>query len=180
MKTIRNILTLGIVGTAWLFLVIACLCKPAQEFSLSERRRLEQIPELDADSIVSGKFMTDFESYTLDQFPWRDQFRRIKAFSTYNLYAQKDNNDIYLVDGYASKLEYPLKESSVLSAIEKLQALYEKYMDGKVSNVYYSVIPDKNYFLAESNGYPSMDYTRLYELVAENMVFAQEKNIRDT
>ncbi len=180
MKKTGNIATVGIVVVVWLVLAIACLCKPAQAFSLSERRRLAQFPELDIQGVLSGKFMTDFESYTLDQFPLREGFRRLKAFSTYSLYAQKDNNDIYLVDGYASKLEYPLKESSVLAAVEKFRTLYESNMAGKASNVYYSVIPDKNYFLAEKNGYPSMDYARLYALMTQNMDFAEEIDLRST
>ena len=36
-------------------------------------------------------------------------------------------------------------------------------------NVYYSVVPDKNYFIAEKNGYPSMDYDKLLSLMKENI-----------
>ena len=36
-------------------------------------------------------------------------------------------------------------------------------------NVYFSIIPDKNYFAAESNGYPSLDYERLEALMLENV-----------
>lgn len=180
MKKWKSALTLGVVAAAWLALSIAGFCKPAQEFSLSERRRLAQFPKLNTQSVMDGKFMTDFESYTLDQFPLREDFRRLKAFAAYSLYAQKDNNEIYLVDGYASKLEYPLKENSVLDAVEKFRDLYEKNIAGKANNVYYSVIPDKNEFLAEENGYPAMDYARLYELMAQNMDFAEEINLRDT
>ena len=35
-----------------------------------------------------------FEDYTLDQFLGRDFFRKIKAYVTYNVFKQKDNNDI--------------------------------------------------------------------------------------
>ena len=36
-------------------------------------------------------------------------------------------------------------------------------------NVYYSLIPDKNYFLAEKNGYPHMDYSKFEEIVSSNI-----------
>ena len=65
--------------------------------------------------------MTDFESYTLDQFPLRDGFRRLKAAVLLDMLREKDNNGIYLADGYAAKLEYPLNESSVLHAAERFQ-----------------------------------------------------------
>lgn len=32
-------------------------------------------------------------------------------------------------------------------------------------NVYYAIIPDKNYFVAAQNGYPRLDYRRLVELM---------------
>ena len=54
--------------------------------------------------------MDKFEEFTLDQFPLRDSFRTLKSLFTYNVLQQKDNNGIYIADGYAAKLEYPLNE----------------------------------------------------------------------
>ena len=31
-------------------------------------------------SVLNGRFMTDFDSYAQDQFPFRESFRRLKAF----------------------------------------------------------------------------------------------------
>jgi hypothetical protein len=42
--------------------------KPADEFSLSERRSLEQFPELNFSAIASGRFMKEFEDYTLEEY----------------------------------------------------------------------------------------------------------------
>ena len=39
--------------------------KPVTEFSESERRALAQFPELSFESVVSGKFMKDFEKITI-------------------------------------------------------------------------------------------------------------------
>ena len=52
---------------------------PAKDISDSERRPLAQMPAVTLDSMVSGKFMKDFESYSLDQFPLRDSFRTVKS-----------------------------------------------------------------------------------------------------
>ena len=140
---------------------------PDKELSVSERRKLKQTPQLTAKELLNGSYFTDFEAYALDQFPMRETFRRINAFYRFRLLGQKDTNQIYLVGDQASKLEYPMNEAYVLGAAQKLDALYERYLSGM--RVYYSVVPDKNFFLAEKNGYPSMDYQRLIRILQENV-----------
>ncbi|MGN0311881.1 MAG: hypothetical protein ACI4CC_03815, partial [Lachnospiraceae bacterium] len=46
----------------------------------SERRELAQFPEkITWEGIKDKTFMDEFESYTLDQFPFREFFRSVKA-----------------------------------------------------------------------------------------------------
>ena len=146
---------------------LGCVLHKDQEWSLSERRLLQQKPAVSAEALSSGTFMSDFESYSLDQFPLRETFRAIKARVQYYILNQKDNNGIYLVDGTLSKIESDLSESSVKGAADKFKALREKYFPD--SAVYYGVIPDKNYYLAEENGYPHLDYERLDGILEENL-----------
>lgn len=95
-------------------------------------------------SVLNGTFMTDFESYTLDQFPLRDGFPgRLKARCSAGYAARKGNNGIYLADGYAAKLEYPLDEASVLHAAERFRTIYETYLSGTDARIYEAVIPDQ-------------------------------------
>ncbi len=117
--------------------------------------------------------MTDFEKYTLDQFPLRDRFRTVKAVTVFYFLNQKDNNDIYIKDGYASKLEYPVNLDSLEYAAKRFQFVYDKYISGSNGKVYLCVIPDKNYFMAEANGYPSMDYETLISQVRQKTEFAE-------
>ena len=155
----------------WLGLCVAAWVLPGNEISESERRKLDQFPKISAKEVLSGDWMEDFESYTLDQFPLRDTFRRVKALVHYNLLGQKDNNGIYIADGYAAKVEYPLNENSLNNAVKKLQQIYEKYLTD--SKVYFAVVPDKGYFLAEPNGYPALDYEGLAATMAEGMPWAE-------
>ncbi|MBQ8642530.1 MAG: hypothetical protein IJ480_09970 [Clostridia bacterium] len=144
---------------------------PDGEMTTSERRRLAQFPELSAGTLESGAFMTNFEKYSLDQFPLRDSFRSLKAVCAYNLFGQKDNNDIYLVgdrsDGYLAKIEYPMKENQITGAADKCNKLKEQFLAG--SDVYFAMVPDKNYFLAEDNGYLRLDYDRLRTLFYDRL-----------
>ena len=131
--------------------------KPADDFSDSERRLLLKFPELSVENVLSGKFMSDFESYTLDQFPLRDGFRTVKAIVSTKLFGKRDNNDIYVKDGYAAAMEYPLKYDSVENAVNRINNIINKYTD-ESNNVYLSIIPDKNYFLSKISGRLSLDY----------------------
>ena len=50
---------------------IWAVLKPMDDFSESERRPLDKLPELSIKTILNGDFMDNFEDYTLDQFPLR-------------------------------------------------------------------------------------------------------------
>lgn len=155
------------------------ILKPADAESVSERRSLASFPTLSAESVSSGEFMSDFEAYALDQFPLRDRFRSMKAFTVFYVFGQKDNNGIYLEDGYASKLEYPMDTSSIEHATERFRLVYDRYLADKEMGVYLSVIPDKNYFAARQSGHPSIDYEAFIAAIRERMDFAMYIDVTD-
>lgn len=155
------VLFFGLTLFAWI--------KPADDFSATERRPLDQFPTLNAQTIFNGKFMSEFESYTLDQFPLRDEFRSLKSMLHLYVYGQADNNDVYIADGYVSKLDYPLSEKAMGGAVKKFQSIYSKYIEGSDAKVYYSIIPDKNVFLAEENGYPAYDFSDMQAYMQNNL-----------
>lgn len=162
----------------WGALTLAAWFSPEKALSVSERRPLAGKPELSAGAVFSGNFMEDFEDYSLDQFPFRDSFRRLKAWFHYSVLGQKDNNGIYVYQGHAVKQEYPLNETSVAHALNRFQTLYETYLTQ--SNVYMAIVPDKGYYLAEQSGHLAMDYDRLYELVEAGMPWAAQVDLRDS
>ena len=71
---------------------LMCIVKTDGEFSKTERRPLKQFPEITWNSIKSGRFMSSFEEYTLDQFPFRDGFRTLKAWVEQNILQKKNNH----------------------------------------------------------------------------------------
>ncbi len=160
-RKFSNIGILLLIGV-WTVLTVFAWFAPAKDVSLWERRPLQKLPEVTGQSLLDGNFMKKFESYSLDQFPLRDSFRTLKSLFSYNALQQKDNNGIYLEDGYAAKLEYPLKPVSVSYAMKRFQLVYERYLKETDSKIYMTVIPDKGYYLAEKNGYPAMDYEKLF------------------
>lgn len=172
MKKAKNVLSLVLVGAVFVPLTLAAWCTPPKAFSISERRKLAQRPELTLEAVLDGSYMTNFQLFAQDQFPLRDTFRRLKAVTTYSILRQRENNGIYIQDGYAAKLDYPLDEASVTHATDRFSYIYERNLSGKNMNIYFSVVPDKNYFLAAENGYPAMDYTKLIQMMRAEMNYA--------
>ncbi len=117
--------------------------------------------------------MNSFESYALDQFPLRDSFRAVKAFTALNIMGQMDVNDLYVKDGVVSKVEYPTNPESIKNATDTFNTIYDKYIKGKANKVYTTIVPDKNYYMANKYGYLSIDYAEMAELYKNNMRFAE-------
>ena len=173
-RKVSLLLVFAVILFGW---SIASLLLPDQETSSAERRKLEQLPEITAEGIFQGDYMADLESYLLDQFPLRDEFRAIKSHVRLDVLGQKDNNDIYFAKDHVLKMQYPLKEDQVLFAANKINQVQEKYLQGL--SVYYSVVPDKNYFVAEDNGYLHMDYDKMMELMQRTVTGAQYISVFD-
>ena len=177
-KKIRAIGAIFLVAL-WAVLTGFAWFGPAQEASEAERRPLKQMPQVTVDAILDGSFMTDFESYTLDQFPLRDTFRQMKSLFHYYALGQGDNNDIYIAGGHTAKQEYPLKQSSVDYALGRFNRLYEKYLRDSGCTVFTVVVPDKGYYLADSSGHLAMDYDALFSQMATGMPWATYIDITD-
>lgn len=161
----------------WAALAACAWFSPNKAVSAAERRPLAQFPEVSVNSLLKGGFMEKFEEYTLDQFPLRDNFRTLKSLFSYKALGKLDNNGIYIADGYAAKLEYPLNTASVNNALKKFGFIYENYLKGTDCSIYSAVIPDKGYYLAPSGGYPAMDYSRLFSQIAGGMPWAKPIDI---
>ena len=178
MKKIR---TFGIAALIliWAALTLTLWFGSKSDYTYSERRPLAQMPKLSADSVFSGKFAADFEDFTLDQFPLRDSVRKVKSLFHYYVLNQSDNNGIYMVGDTVAKLEYPMNSASVSYATGKLQYLYDTWLKDTDCNAYFTLIPDKGYYLAQENGYPAMDYETLEKTCLEALPRAEYVDIKN-
>lgn len=128
---------------------------------------------------MDGKFMKEFVTYMTDQFPLRDEFRRLKANVLFKIYNQKDNGGIYIQDGSASKIDASINQNSVDHFIGRIDNIYNSYLKDTDCKVYFTAVPDKNYFLAEKGGYPAMDYDELYRVLGEKLSYMTQINIKE-
>ena len=132
------------------------------DISKSERRKLQEFPEISINNIFNKDFMNEFDDYSVDQFAFRDLFRNIKASYSFNLLGMLDNNGYFEKDGVLYNNLYPLNKKSIDSFINKIKILNDNF--DLSNNVYISIIPDKNYYLDDSK-YLRIDYDYLYERV---------------
>ncbi|MBQ9914597.1 MAG: hypothetical protein IJO50_00485 [Clostridia bacterium] len=129
------------------------------------------MPELSVETVLNGEFMKNFESYATDQIPFREALRSVKAgFSAY-VWQKMDNNGLYFADGHIAKLEYPKNMEMMDFAAEKFGFLYEQYLKDTDAKIYLSVVPDKNYFLAEQSGRLSLDYPAFAKEFSEKVPY---------
>ncbi len=116
--------------------------------------------------------MEDFETYAADAFPFRQGFRQVKAVVAGGIFRRQDNNGVYAAGGYLSALEYPMDLASLDYAAGRFRYVREKYLTEE-NRVFFSIIPDKNCFLAEESGRPSMDYGEFERQMAQRVDFAE-------
>ncbi len=169
----------GVLVALWAGLTLFAWFGKPKATSEAERRPLAQMPDITMQSVLDGKFMTDFGSYSLDQFPMRDTFRQMKSlFHSYAL-RQADNNDIYIADGYAVKQEYPLREKSIDHAIDRFRLVYESYLKDSCSNISFVIVPDKGYYLAQPSGHLTMDYDKMFSKLQSGLPWAEFVDVTD-
>ena len=171
MNKAKNIILI-VVFAVFLFSVSAtCFLKPDAEFSDSERRPLASFPTLNLSTIANGEFMGSFEEYTADQFPMRDNLRALKAFFADKVLGKLDNNGVFMADGHLSKIDDTENPYMMNYAADLFKSIIERYAKDKNANIYFSIVPDKNYFLAGKNGYPSLDYDNFIVKMKEKTEF---------
>lgn len=143
------------------------------EISESERRPLAQFPEeITWEGIVDKTVIDDFEDYSIDQFPFREFFRTVKAKFVFNVMNLKENNGLAVEDGYIAKIEDEYNDALVDYSVGRLQYIFEQYLSG-ADDVYVSLVPDKNYFFADKYNYIAPDYEALIEKLKTSLPEAE-------
>lgn len=171
-KNRKEWLGILLIGGVVLILSVFCLLKPTQDYSKSERRKLAQLPEWSMKLFIENGINDKFELYSMDQFPLREEFRKLKAIIQHYVIAQRDNHGIYLTQGHAAELLYTINLDSVRYAMERFQWIYETFLDSKDIKIYSTVIPDKSYYLANENGYLAIDYEEMFREVKKSMPYS--------
>ena len=170
---IRNITVTVVFVLFMAFFVVFCanrFVNPVEK-SESERRPLAQLPtDITWESIINttdaeNSTIKLFEKFTVDQFPFREWFRSLKANLAMNVFRLNENNGLVVKDGYIAKVESDFNPALVEYSVGRLQYIYDKYVKDNGGNHFVCLIPDKNYVLGRDYGYPSPDYEWMVDTV---------------
>lgn len=164
-KKTSDILIIGmfllLIGTMFLIFLFS----PVKDFSEVENRTLAQMPQFSLKNLASGKFMTDFESFITDQFPFRDTWTDMKA-RTEKLLMKKEFNGVYLCDDGSLITRFdPPNYALVERNIEAINTLAEN----TDAQVWLSIVPTAACIYADKlpANAPSYDQTQLIERIYE-------------
>ena len=112
----------AILGGLTLFNLFA----PKRAFSESENRYLQQLPELTAQSLFSGAFTKDFETFITDQFPLRDAWVGAKTLTGLSL-GKLDNGRVYFgKQGQLFEVHERLDEQQFTRNLQAVSAFLDK------------------------------------------------------
>lgn len=160
---IRQIATVAVFCGLILLFGVGSLLAPDREYSVYERRKLEQMPVY-AEYENLASYFSAWETYLTDQFLLRDELRFLKSGFAHTLLGQYDVNGYYSQDGSQAQILYPLNEEYFTDNILLMEEIRQEYFTE--ASVYYGVIPDKSYYMDAPLG---LDYDRIHQLFATNL-----------
>ena len=125
---------------------IALILSPSRDFSDQENRYLAQFKAPTLKTLRSGEFMEKFEDYVTDQFPLRDQWVQLKAYSERALGKQENNGVYFGTDGQTLFAQFKAPSGDEL---EQKVGFVNKLGANLDVPVYFSLVPDKSFVLAD-------------------------------
>lgn len=130
-----------------------------EEISYYERRKLARLPDITISGLLNKESTSNLDSYVADHFFFRNNFRKLKI-DIETLLGKTDVNDLFYYKNHYFKYENKYDEEQIYKFTEKINYIYNNYL--KDMNVYYSIIPEKNYYL-DNYKYKKFAYDSLFE-----------------
>ena len=120
----------------------ALILSPSRDFSDQENRFLAQFKAPTLKTLRSGEFMEKFEDYVTDQFPLRDQWIQLKAYSERALGKQENNKVYFGTDGQTLFAQFNAPSPGDL---EQKVGFVNALGQNLTVPVYFSLVPDKSW-----------------------------------
>ena len=171
MKNKFNIATIISCSLVIVILAIMFFVTPDKAMSQKENRTLTQTPHFSIERLFSGEYTTELATYISDQFPARDMFVSVKAYSELAL-GKRENNGIIYAQNDILIARDAIKDNRIN---ENLQAIKE-FENVTGAKVCAAVLPRALDVFAEylPHIYPSESDNILWQ---EYFEFAKKNNI---
>ena len=102
----------------------------------------------------------------MDNFYQRETFRKLKTSVELDVFKKQDVNKIYKYNDFLVEQIYPLDEKSATNLTNKINYIKDSYLN-ETNKIYYSIIPDKNYYTDNSHLKP--DYDKMKQIMKNNL-----------
>lgn len=102
----------------------------------------------------------------MDNFYQRETFRKLKTSVELDIFKKQDVNKIYKYSDFLVEQIYPLDEKSITNLTNKINYIKDNYLN-ETNKIYYSIIPDKNYYTDNSHLKP--DYVKMKQIMKNNL-----------
>lgn len=102
----------------------------------------------------------------MDNFYQRETFRKLKTSVELDIFKKQDVNKIYKYNDFLVEQIYPLDEKSITNLTNKINYIKDNYLN-ETNKIYYSIIPDKNYYTDNSHLKP--DYDKMKQIMKNNL-----------
>lgn len=102
----------------------------------------------------------------MDNFYQREMFRKLKTLVELDVFNKQDVNKIYKYNDFLVEQIYPLDEKSVTNLTNKINYIKDSYLN-ETNKIYYSIIPDKNYYT--DNSHLKLDYDKMKQIMKNNL-----------
>ena len=102
----------------------------------------------------------------MDNFYQRETFRKLKTSVELDIFKKQDVNKIYKYSDFLVEQIYPLDEKSITNLTNKINYIKDNYLN-ETNKIYYSIIPDKNYYT--DNSHLKLDYDKMKQIMKNNL-----------
>jgi len=153
-NTLNDTLMIALFFSLIILMPLFTLFMHQDDYSKSEKRFLSSFPDITLQTLIQGKFGSEFENYLCDHFAFRNFSLGVNAY--YNLLIGRNgSNDIYKCkDGYLIEKQ----EKNVSALIQK----NVKYINDFAKNNDYKMdmilVPSTGYILQDKLPYASLKY----------------------
>lgn len=120
---------------------------PTRIFSDKENKYLMNFPTLSYNTIISGKFGQEFNSYVNDQFVFRDNWITLKTLTDLAMGKQSNGRVYFGRDGFLFDKETDFEERYLIQNLEKIKS-FESKVDKDI-DISFLLIPGKGFALKQ-------------------------------
>ena len=174
---------ISVLGTVILALILAFFSVGSwmnkATFSQSERRKLAVLEPLTVNKVMDGAFQNSLDDYLSDHLPYRSELLSSRSWILKNVFGALDDAGIVLKDGSLIAVEREIHSDSLEHAAKIFSTIMEKDLKSTDCKVYFTIIPDKSYFL-EKDEYLNMDYDLFMEEARACFTGMEEIPLTDT